>query len=333
VGTGADDIRGGSGDDSIYTYGTRRVGAGGALAESWELDNLDPTGDVAADTVDGGGGNDNIHAGAGDIINGGDGADALTLSGLLKEDTAATTFDGGAGNDRAALQLGELEQHEGGDGVDFITPITFLLDPDDEITLFGVTLISIEAITLYSGKGDDKLTGWIFDDFFVGGGGTDHLHGRDGDDLLFGGSSNDILDGGRGNDLLDGGDDFDPIDGTRMDADTVDYSLYPFAYQVVVDLAAGTALVGTDEYDTLVSIENVIGNIKDDLINGNDDANTLEGRDGNDTLLGGGGKDRLIGGEGDDLIQGDRTSTTSKGVPAAIPSSTSTIPTRVICSL
>jgi Ca2+-binding RTX toxin-like protein len=308
AGTGADDIRGGSGDDDIYTYGTQRAEGLGNFIEAWELNNLKPQGDIAVDTVDGGAGNDRIYADAGDVINGGDDADVLSLSVLLEEITTATTFDGGNGNDRAALQLGELEQHEGGDGVDFITPITFVLDPDEQITLFGLTLISIEAITFFSGKGDDELTGWIFDDDLIGGGGSDKLHGRDGDDRLYGGSSDDILDGGRGNDLLDGGDDI--LDGIKYDTDTVDYSLHPFALPILVDLVAGTGQVGLssfpedNDHDTLVSVENVIGNSKNDIIKGDEQKNKLEGRDGNDLLSGAGGEDRLIGGAGDDVIEG-----------------------------
>ena len=224
--------------------------------------------------------------------------------------SAATLFNGGAGNDRASITIGELEQHEGGNGVDFVTPITFVLDPGDDVEIFGLTLRSIEAITFYSGDGDDEISGWIFDDYIDGKGGSDTLHGRDGDDQLYGGSGNDILDGGRGDDYLDGGEDI--INGTKFDADTVDYSLHPFGLPIVVDLALGTGQVGLsstpseNDYDTLVSIENIIGSSKNDIINGNDAANKLEGRDGNDTLLGGDGDDKLIGGEGNDLIQGGK---------------------------
>jgi Ca2+-binding RTX toxin-like protein len=216
-GTGADTILGGSGNDAIYTFGT--LGHYGTTPiEGWEQGSINPYGDTDTDTVDGGAGDDFIYAGAGDDIDGGANDDVLILSVQLEEDSVATTFDGGAGHDRAAVTIGTLQQHEGDDGVDFHTPITFVLD--DNVTLFGLTLLNIEMITFYSGAGDDEITGGIYDDYIDGKGGDDFLHGRDGHDNLYGGTGNDTFDGGLGHDLFDGGDDF--VGGSRAFTDTVD---------------------------------------------------------------------------------------------------------------
>lgn len=75
-----------------------------------------------------------------------------------------------------------------------------------------------------------------------------------------------------------------------------------------VDLAAGTAQAYgvTGSSGKLISVENVIGTVRDDIITGNGRANRLEGFDGNDTINGGGGDDIIIGGEGVDQITGGK---------------------------
>ncbi|WP_282608079.1 M10 family metallopeptidase C-terminal domain-containing protein [Pelagibius sp. Alg239-R121] len=61
-------------------------------------------------------------------------------------------------------------------------------------------------------------------------------------------------------------------------------------------------------------VENAVGGLASDVINGNEVANVLEGRSGNDridgkagddTILGGSGNDRIVGGEGNDSLVGD----------------------------
>jgi Ca2+-binding RTX toxin-like protein len=79
--------------------------------------------------------------------------------------------------------------------------------------------------------------------------------------------------------------------------------------RVDVDLANGTNSVGT----VLVSIEEVIGTLHDDIIKGDGGANYLDGYQGNDliyghagtdSLRGVGGNDTLYGGENDDHLEG-----------------------------
>jgi serralysin len=81
---------------------------------------------------------------------------------------------------------------------------------------------------------------------------------------------------------------------------------------VYVDLGGGAALDGFGSYDTLNSIENVIGTNSlypgfapySDLIFGSSAANGIEGRGGNDYLEGFGGNDVIYGETGNDILSG-----------------------------
>ena len=66
----------------------------------------------------------------------------------------------------------------------------------------------------------------------------------------------------------------------------------------------GTAIGGEAEGDTLEGIENLIGTIEADVLEGSDDANTLYGGRGDDILRGLDGDDTLIGGRGADTMSG-----------------------------
>jgi len=108
--------------------------------------------------------------------------------------------------------------------------------------------------------------------------------GGRGNDILTGNSANNILTGGGGN-------------------DTVSYA--EANGLVVVDLNIAT-LQNTRAagFDTLRSIENVIGSNFSDVLTGNASANQLSGNDGNDYLFGQAGDDRLAGGDGNDRFYG-----------------------------
>ena len=193
---------------------------------------------------------------------------------------------------------------------------------------------------LFGGDGDDWLYGDEFrdafaliynssgDDYLNGGRGNDHLFGSAGSDTLIGGSGNDSLNGGSGNDVLDDGAGTDYIDGgegidtfqRNLSSDYADY-----AFTAVVDLAAGKfyALGYENDFDTLVSIENVtmLGNFHDRIygasdnntLSGNNGNDTLYGNSGNDKLYGGNNNDKLFGGSGNDSLQGDAGKDTLTG--------------------
>ena len=104
-------------------------------------------------------------------------------------------------------------------------------------------------------------------------GGEDQMFGRDGADILIGGDGNDNLFGGLGNDVLSGGN------GT----DWANYSLEASGVNINLTTENAQNTLGAG-FDTLISIENVIGTASADLLIGNTGGNRLEGGGGNDVL-------------------------------------------------
>ena len=143
------------------------------------------------------------------------------------------------------------------------------------------TIVNVENIV--SGGGDDRLLGSNDGNMIDGGAGTDELFGLAGNDVLTGGIGADTLNGGTGN-------------------DTARYA--GSAVGVRIDLLAETVSGGDATGDTLISIENLIGSDRNDVLRGNDVANILEGGLGADRLEGRDGNDRLAPGAGNDVVDG-----------------------------
>ena len=140
------------------------------------------------------------------VVNGGPGANAIDMSGVLPADFT---------------HLQDMQVH-GGDGADSITGSPF----DDAIHGdAGQDMISGHAghDWLDGGVGDDTVDGGAGDDVIYGdagypGGtsagepgaaGNDTLSGGAGHDQIFGEDGNDVLPGGSGTNLLDGGNGAD----------------------------------------------------------------------------------------------------------------------------
>jgi Ca2+-binding RTX toxin-like protein len=120
---------------------------------------------------------------------------------------------------------------------------------------------------------------------------ADTITGNSSDNILLGANGNDILNGGAGNDTLNGGAD-------------IDTASYQDAIAAVnVSLTNGNAAGGAG-FDTLISIENIIGSGFADTITGSSSANHLNGGNGNDSIFGGLGSDLLTGGAGRDTLFG-----------------------------
>ena len=136
------------------------------------------------------------------------------------------------------------------------------------------------------------------------------INGTNGDDDFYGTRFDDEINGQGGNDIFHGSRGQDVLNG-QSGTDGVDYSVAhtPAPFQSVtegdavnVDLLRATQIGGFADGDTLVSIENVGGSFKDDVIKGDGFANILVGNDGNDIIEGRDGDDRLFGdGSGGDL--------------------------------
>jgi Ca2+-binding RTX toxin-like protein len=128
----------------------------------------------------------------------GDGND--TLSGAAGDDS----LNGGLGNDQLTGGLGN-DVIDGGDGLDravysgSLAVIVSLAVTVAQVTGHGTdTLRNIEHLT--GGNGSDSLTGNSLANSLIGGTGLDSLLGGGGDDSLSGGVGNDVLSGGAGAD-------------------------------------------------------------------------------------------------------------------------------------
>ncbi|MGN7737061.1 cadherin domain-containing protein, partial [Ensifer sp. 22564] len=184
--------------------------------------------------------------GEGDTLNGLGGND--TLSGLAGNDL----LDGGAGKDTLV----------GGTGND-----TFVVDNTGDVVSEnpneGVdTIRSSITYTLGAYVENLQLTG------------STNINGTGNelDNVIVGNSGNNALFGMAGADVLDG----------QEGIDTASYVASSSA--VNVSLAAGTAIGGDAQGDSLISIENLIGSAFDDVLEGNSGDNQLTGGAGLDTI-------------------------------------------------
>jgi VCBS repeat-containing protein len=162
--------------------------------------------------------------------------------------------------------------------------------------------------------GDDEIVGSVGADTINGGDGSDFLRGNVGDDAIYGGDGNDLIKGQDGDDLIDGG----------LGTDRAGYYQANAALGGVTVslLLQGTAqYVGSQGWDTLVSIENVFGTPFADVLTGDGGNNwlsgseatidgnvsainndLLDGQGGNDLLSIGIGNHTLIGGSDNDTV-------------------------------
>jgi Ca2+-binding RTX toxin-like protein len=323
--TGADSMTGGLGNDTYYVdnvgdavvenpgEGVDLVNASisytlAANVESLKLSEgaaINGTGNGAdnvlhgnalANILDGGDGNDQLYAGAGDdTLIGGLGNDKLTGA------VGADTMIGGAGNDKYFVDnVGDTVTENAGEGADTVySSVSFTLSADVENLLLRGT----DAIDGTGNALNNVIRGTSAANVIDGGDRNDQLFGNAGNDTLIGGNGLDHLDGGLGADTLIGGtgDDVYTIDNAGdvvtenpgEGTDTVNSSL---SYTLGANLEK-LVLLGSGAID---GTGNSVGNV----IRGNDSANTLSGLSGNDTLYGNGGADHLDGGTGADTMIG-----------------------------
>ncbi|MEQ9329054.1 MAG: FecR domain-containing protein, partial [Rhodospirillales bacterium] len=165
--------------------------------------------------------------------------------------------------------------------------------------------------TVFGGAGSDTLDGGGGNDVVLGGGGNDIVGGGTGNDVLTGDAGNDHVAGGSGGDTIIGGTGLgdDVYDG----GDGEDWVFYMSAdTSITIDLSSsnerghGFAYGDADQigFDTLISIEHIIGGAGSDTITGNADGNYLDGYSGDDTIDGGAGDDTFVDRGGDDSYFG-----------------------------
>ena len=279
-------LDGGTGNDLLYLQGTSNSGSGG--------DGNDTIWGDAGDVIDGGAGADELHGATGDdTVTGG--ADNDTLSGGAGNDS----LDGGTGYDVVtyAGNLSDYTVTDDGSGGIFVQD-NRAGSPDGTDHVVNVELVRFADQELYyNTPAGQALTGTPADDSIYGTDGSDTIgydnpvlnlppdflpYDNSGFDLLSGSYGNDSIYGGRGNDVLDGGAGADTLIGGLAN-DTLQGGTGADSLVGGGDTAADS---GTD----------------DDSLAGGDGNDTLDGGVGNDTLDGGNGDDSLIGGLGNDNL-------------------------------
>ncbi|HYC05945.1 MAG TPA: FG-GAP-like repeat-containing protein [Azospirillaceae bacterium] len=211
-------------------------------------------------------GNDQLEGTSGnDTLRGGDGNDGISGFG------GVDLIDGGSGIDAVGLSYGSVQ-----------APISITLSED--VTLFdGTRLISIEALYLTTGSGNDSI---------VAGSGDDSIVTGAGDDVIVSGLGRDTVDGGSGSDLLvvdysslTTGIDYESS-GTFRTLHTGGFSSF-----------SATSLVSYRNIERI----NLTGTRGNDVLEGTTGNDTLRGGDGNDIIFGLGGVEVIDGGAGTDV--------------------------------
>ncbi len=165
---------------------------------------------------------------------------------------------------------------------------------------------AIQLENLLGSPGNDLLTGNSLANVISGLGGDDVIVTGSGSpkDTLYDGDGNDtyrFVNAGAQIDIL-----ADPLS-PAIGSDTLDFSALPAG--VTVSLANTNRQTQVGVLDLLlassVTLENVIGTAYNDTLTGNSTANTLVGGNGADTILGGAGDDTIVGGQGNDDLTGE----------------------------
>ncbi len=231
------------------------------------------------------------------IIDAKDGSD--TIIGAKGDDD----LRGGFGNDIFIAETGDGDDHmDGGSGSS--DEVNYqALSSSIEVSLDGEndTTVIVNSIAEDTIKNIENVTGSSANDTIIGDQKNNILKGDSGEDILKGGFGNDTLKGGSDDDTLSGDGGNDILDG-EDGIDTVDYS--SSVNSVSVDLSNNASqFIGLSENsDTLINIENIVGSNSDDTLFGNSTANEIHGSFGDDTLDGSGGVDQLFGDGGDDTF-------------------------------
>lgn len=184
--------------------------------------------------------------------------------------------------------------------------------------------------TIYTGAGDDQITGLagkdkidagVGNDTINAGGDNDTVNGRAGDDSILGGDGNDSLIGDLGNDTISGGAGDDKIRGGAGNdsalGDAGADKIYLDAGNDFADGGLGADYIsGGTGNDTLkggADADRIFGGNDHDSIAGDAGDDVLRGDRGNDTVDGGAGADNIDGGYGNDLVIGGGDNDVLKG--------------------
>jgi Ca2+-binding RTX toxin-like protein len=285
-GGGADQLRGGSGNDTLAFDAADTIVQGSAGTDfAWAITELSAVAvNMAAQGIEiawGGAGGDTLNAAGVSVavqIDGKDGNDIITggsANNILIGNGGADSITGGAVGDQ--LYFDHLDTVvNGGGGFDFAYVHNAL----------GVTvnLASQQLEAVFGGFFDDVLdaSGMATTAYLLGNTGADQLTGGAGDDVVYYDNTDTIVQGGAG---------------------------YNFAYAYNVGFSAVSVNLVTQQFDT------AWGGFGGDTLDATGKASqvVLVGLDGADTLAGGSANDTLSAGNGDDLMKGNAGSDTIFG--------------------
>ena len=294
------------------------------------------TGNALANTLIGGGGNDVLRGAAGnDSLRGDAGSD--TLEGGLGDDSMI----GGDGIDTASFASAtagvdvSMDSYGGydttGQGLDYFEGIENLLGSAFNDSLTGNSSVSNR---LDGGAGNDTLNGTYAGygaiDTLVGGAGDDTYNMRSATDVIVeaaGGGIDTVVSSlsditvGANVEIIRFANEYYQANATGNALDNTFFASYAgnilngaggndtVSYANGGVVRVSLAVTGSQDtyssgYDTLISIENLIGSNYNDTLTGNGVANLLDGGTGADTLSGNGGNDTLRAGAGDDRLDG-----------------------------
>ena len=272
--TGANSIRGGSGNDSLTGRGTFEGGTGDDLltaSDFWSGDSyVFNLGDGKDTIAEYGGSNAIGYGGAGlnDTLSFGAGIDPSSVAVLRN------------GND-LIFSISETDQVTvknwfADSGFRYIEQVQFA-----DGTQWTVDTLRGKGILTTGTAGADTLNGWNGKDRMEGGGGNDILNGDANDDQLFGGAGDDKIDGGAGDDVLEGGDGNDTL----------------------TDTTGANSIRGGSGNDSLTGRGTFEGGTGDDLLTASDfwsgDSYVFNLGDGKDTIAEYGGSNAIgYGGAG-----------------------------------
>jgi Ca2+-binding RTX toxin-like protein len=343
---GADILRGGGGNDIYITDGGDtliennnsgtdevRSSATHNLASNFEnltltgADNIDGTGNSAANVLRGNSGNN--------VLNGGNGTDTLI---------------GGFGDDTYVYDGVDSIVESVGEGVDTIlSSVTHALAAAFEnLTLTGTAAIngtgnaSNNVIignsgnnVLTSGSGDDTVDGGAGIDTFVmtrpvgsfyltsvnlttgvaTGDGTDTLSnienviGTEFTDYITGDANNNVISGMGSHDELFASNGIDVLDG-GLGADA---ARFDNTGAVNASLTTGVYTIDANNHGTMISLQHIVGSAFNDVLTGDGAVNHMSGGAGDDLMTGGAGNDQIWGGGGSDRLVADFGNDTLSG--------------------
>jgi Ca2+-binding RTX toxin-like protein len=265
---GNDTVGGAAGDDTLIGGSGNDVLSGGAGNDLYVLDSAT---DIVTEAADAG--VDQVQTG-------------VALGAVLPGNVENLRLTGSADIDGSGNGLANVIYANSGSNV-----LNGRSGADTASYQFGATAgvkVSLAATSAQAtgGSGSDTL---LSIEHLVGSGFADRLTGNNGANVLEGARGNDTLMGGNGSDSVVGGSGRDWAQYSSANAD------------VAVRLSSTDPQnTGGAGFDTLSSVENLLGSGFDDLLIGDGVANHLKGAAGNDVLNGRGGNDTLTGNAGED---------------------------------